>query len=99
MKKLFATAMLAASLALAGCGTTSNTGDTVAQVQAIAKQVCGFLPTATTVLNIISGGNSYVQTAESVASAICSAVTSKAALRGAVPTVNGVKVRGRFVLR
>jgi hypothetical protein len=73
----------------------------VLQVQSTASTVCGFLPTVETVTGIIgtiTGTGPSVATANSIAAAICRAVTAKSARSGAVaPRVNGVTIRGRFV--
>jgi hypothetical protein len=89
-----------------------STGDPtkVAQIQATAVKVCGFLPMAETVTAILAQGNPAVITVSAVASTICKVVTK-------VPTpiatmglmsgdaesppvygeVNGVPVQGVFV--
>lgn len=101
MRKIVLAAL--ALVALAGCNA-----NTAATIQADAKQICGFLPTAAAVGQIINV-STKVQTAEQIAQAICSAVvpvsearTFGAAARAPVGktitvTVDGVKVTGHFV--
>lgn len=107
MRKILITAALVASLG--GCATAPVTTpvsvtNVVSEVQAIAQEVCGFLPVAQTILGIFSSG--AFTSAAAVASAICSAVNQTPAagrlggrLRAGVgtPTVSGVPVVGRFV--
>lgn len=97
--------MLASTLALAGCAgglTNPFTGApvTAAQVQAAAVAACGFLPTATTVAGLLTT-SAAVQSASQIAGLICSAITpvtqGGARLGGALPTVNGVVIHGKFV--
>ena len=96
-RKFLLATPVAAALVLGGCATTA-TSAAIIQIQNYAVLACGFLPTVTTVANIIANGNPILQTATDIANAICAAVTPKAARRGAVlPTVNGVVVHGRFV--
>jgi hypothetical protein len=109
MRKILTCGALALSVALGSCGTTGGSvtitvNDVVAKVQAIAVKVCGFLPTASTVINIVSAGSPIAATAESIAQSICAAVSAVpklgARLSGAAPPVimvNGVQVHGRFV--
>ncbi len=93
--------MAIGALALNGCATTGGGGISVAMVQQDAVAVCSFLPTASTVANIIAAGNPLLITAEAIAQAICAAVTAAPAVttrRGAAqPMVNGVPVRGKFL--
>ena len=103
---------LSASVALGGCASTSGTTGTttalsnisnvISQVQQAAVAACAFLPTTATVANIIgtvAGVGTETQLATTIASQICAAVAPvKSARRGgAVPTVNGVAIHGRFV--
>ena len=94
---------LAGMIALGGCGTTGGlSAPTIAQVQAAAVAACSFLPTATTVAQIISAGNPLVTTAGAIAQAICSAlatssVKSSARLHAVQPMVGNVVIHGRFV--
>lgn len=101
--------MLAAS-ALAGCAIDPATrlpvvntaavqviSDDVRAVQTVAQQVCGYIPAASSVIDIIAslagapGIGSIINTA---AQGICAAVGKKAARRGLVqPTYRGVVIR------
>ena len=76
MKNLTIKALLvAAGLSLAACNSITNPFTnqpiTAADVQQAAVQACGFLPTASTVASILTAGNPAVDTAASIASAIC----------------------------
>lgn len=83
---------------LAACSTTGTlTAPTAASIQAAAVAACGFLPTASTVANLLTT-NANVQSAEAVAAMICNAVVAKGGrLGGAAPSVNGVAIHGQFV--
>jgi hypothetical protein len=97
--------VLIGALMLGGCATTGGTVTTaqlISDAQQAATVACGFVPTAATVANIISVGNPLISTASAIAQAICSAVaaaptTAAGKFRGALPTVNGVVIHGRFV--
>ncbi len=103
--------LLIATLALGGCATTGTvTGDinaTIAAIQSATVAACKFLPTISTVANLLTAGNQITQTVESVAAMICQAVEPavvssklRAKLRAPGPTpilVNGVVIHGRFV--
>jgi hypothetical protein len=83
----------------------------VAQIQATAVKVCGFLPMAETVTAILVQGNPAVLTVSAVASSICKVVTrvpTPIATMGLMSAsdvedppvygeVNGVPVQGVFV--
>ena len=106
MTRLILVAPMAAAIALAGCVTTSGTNSIVAEVQALTAAAdafkvtaCAFVPTATTIINIIAKGNPALATASEIATAICAAVAPKPALRRAAlaPMVDGVIVEGHFV--
>jgi|SRR5665213_476471 len=102
MKNFLRVLPIVGTLLVGGCGVTNPfTGVpvTAADVQAAAVAACGFLPTASTVANIIAAGNPAVATVSTIAAAICSAVVGAKGRRlgGAVPNVNGVPVHGRFV--
>jgi hypothetical protein len=94
---------LVGALLLGGCtttGTSTSTADIIAQVRQTTVAVCGFLPTIDTVAQILAAGNPSVMIAGTIANAICAAVTATtppARRRGAVPTVSGVVIHGRFV--
>ena len=74
-------ASIAAAVMLVGCGQTTPSVDTEAlhvvikKIQETAVKICSFLPTDTTVVAIIKA-SSTGETAYSIASAICNAVTS-----------------------
>ena len=102
MKKFLCILPVLGTLLVGGCGITNpltGTPITAADVQAAAVAACGFLPTASTVANIIAAGNPSVNTVTTIAQAICSAVVGAKGgrLGGAAPNVNGVAVHGRFV--
>ena len=95
------------AIPLAGCaGTTSVSGvsvPSIGQVQTFVTRLCGYLPTASTVANIIASGAPGLSTAETIAAAICVAVSTPTAQMGPmsraqrVPTVAGVPIYGKFV--
>ena len=98
--------LLIALSALSGCATTGGLAPiSIAGVQNAAVAACAFLPTATTVGNIIAAGNPLLTTAEAIAQAICAAVTqaptvaAKSGRRMMVvqPMVNGVPIQGKFL--
>lgn len=98
----FLAAAAAASLLLAGCATSGSGGSSisVSTVQNAAVTACGFLPTVSTVANLIASNNALVSSAESIASAICAAVApakQSGKFGAARASVNGVAVRGKFV--
>ena len=103
LRRILLAAPLIGLLSLGGCATTgSNVNAIVEQVRQVAVATCGFLPTVATVVDIIAAGNPLISGASAIASAICAAVNSippRTAGRrgGAVPTVAGVVVHGRFV--
>jgi hypothetical protein len=104
MKNLLIASTLAGSLTLGGCatGSSTNIAAEIIAVQQTATQICGYLPTISTVTSILStfvpGAGPINDVALQVAQAICGAVTVKSARRGAgPPTVRGVPVHGRFV--
>jgi len=96
--RIFIAPALALAITVGGCATTGTPSSIVAEVQAIATQVCAYVPTAETVLNILGAGIPGLTNATAIADAICKAVTKPTARRGASrPTVAGVAVRGHFV--
>jgi hypothetical protein len=111
MRRVLLALALAASLS--GCAALSQifpTGTTGANIvldtQNAAVAICGFLPTAETVAGIIATGNPILQTASTVANAICAAVAPKTPVTQSVrhtvrvapvPTVSGVPVYGQFI--
>jgi hypothetical protein len=103
LRKTIIVGVIGSALALGGCagGIMINPFTkqpiTAADVQAAAVAACGFLPTASTVANILSNNSGTVQSAEQIASLICGAVTPKAGKLRGLPMVNGVVIHGRFV--
>lgn len=107
MKNILATVTLAGALGLGGCvttgGFTPEQEAQIAAVQAAAVQVCGFLPTVSTITQIVSsfvpGAGAGVAVGTQIAQAICGAVTAKGLKKGVAgtPMVNGVAVKGQFV--
>ena len=117
MKRLLVVCMLAIAAALGGCTTTTDPNGNVvitdvnsiiSQVQAYCRLACGFVPTATTVANILSGGNPAVAVVSSISAAICAAVVPPKAgsrraavarnVKGFLVTpgyVNGVRIEGQ----
>lgn len=111
MRNLVVAAAL--SLALAACATTApstspaptiggaDPAAIVAQVQAATTTACKFLPTAQTVLNLVSAFTdvSALGPVAAMAQAICNAVASPTArlARRGPPRVRGVAVKGKFV--
>ena len=84
-----------------GSTGTASTDPTVIKIQDTAAKICGFVPTASTVLGIIgtfTGVSSITSVVSNVATAICGAVTKKSARRGGPgPMVRGVPVQGTFI--
>lgn len=119
LRKALTALAVASMVAIAACATPGGVtittptistdpgptaGVTIEQVQNIVVRGCGFLPTVSTVADIITtftGGGAAVAIADRIASAICNAVAPRnAARRGAgQPRVNGVAIHGRFVTR
>lgn len=105
MRKHAIGVFVAAGLILGGCASTGDRPsfeNIVSQTQNIAVRVCSFLPTANTILEILSVGSPALSTASAIANAICAAVVteSRQVRRGTSPkvaTVGGVVVRGKFV--
>ncbi len=87
------------ALSLASCATLGVDAGTIAQIQNATVAACAFLPTASTIINILAQNNTQLQSAQAIAIAICQVVVPTAA-RGLVArptTVAGVRVDGRFV--
>lgn len=117
MNKISIALALAGSVALAACGTTVGTVTlpTVKQVQASVAAACAYVPSATTVADIIAAatpagptGTAVVNTVSSITSAICAAVaTAPQSLNrfGVAPTpvvvINGkvIQVTGTFIAK
>lgn len=110
MKRFLASSAIVGALLLGSCTTVPGvdpiTGQPiateVANIQALAVQICAFQPTAATVTAIlgtlIPGASPVTTVINQVASSICAAVT-KPAFRagGAFPEVNGIPIQGHFV--
>ena len=82
--------------------TTSNIIAAVDAVQTAAITACKFVPTATTVANIISAGSAAIpgQIADTICSAVTYTKTATALMETSTSvTINGkiVEVSGRFV--
>ncbi len=104
MRKFLFAAPLIAAVMLSGCATTTGGVDTkvlIEQIRQATVAVCGFLPTVTTVADILLAGNPAIITVGAISNAICEAVKTippQAARRGvAPPSVAGVVIHGRFV--
>jgi hypothetical protein len=104
LKKLVAAMAISGSAMLAGCVTTAQIDDTVNKAQQYAVTACGFLPTVSTVAQILSsfvpGASPVEAIAHQAATAICKAVTPvKSSIRrgDARPSVNGIIIDGKFV--
>jgi len=113
MRNLIRAGLIAgAALSLAACGTTAQTTSTISsietQVQADTNLACGFIPTIATIAALIPGIGSGVSAVGTIASTICSAIssmpapkTASAKLKGAaagVPvTVTTITVSGKKV--
>jgi hypothetical protein len=105
LKKTILVAAAAAAVGLAGC-TPSSVGNSaeISQIQQAAVAACAFLPTVTTVADILAKNSSAVATAEQVAAAICAAVvpapktSSKFKLTLIEPiNLSGITIDGKFV--
>jgi hypothetical protein len=99
MKKLLLICLL--PLALAACNTPTVTTPTPAAVQSLAVGFCAYEPTIATVAKIISS-SPYLDTADTIAKAICNAVTINPLADGPGPKnyrpqINGVIIQGHFV--
>lgn len=102
MKNILVAFVFAASTILSGCagvattpGGTTDYAALIAQVQQYSRAACGFVPTASSILNIITGGNPGVVAATAISQAICNAIAppmmaGKSA--GVSKTVKGWKV-------
>jgi hypothetical protein len=107
--------VLSLTVMLAGCGPTFPTVDAaalreaVAQVQGYTVEICQYLPTNATVVDILTTSD-VLETAYKIASQICSAVTevvpplSPAQMQQPrlgdaeqCPMVRGICIEGRFL--
>jgi len=87
-------------LTLSGCVTTKEAADKIAEVQSTAKTICGFVPTAATVVALFN--TDAGQTVAGWGAVICNAVTNNPQADGPgpanyKPVVNGVRIKGKFV--
>lgn len=97
MKKVIIIAALCASLG--ACVTAGEIEAKIEQVRGYTQLACSFVPTVATVAKIFASGSS-VDTARSVADAICNAVTTAPLADGPgdrTPRVRGVVIKGSFV--
>lgn len=111
-KSLAIAGVLMISMAVSGASCVTNSGSvpppttppTVSAVQQAVLNGCKYVPTATTVAQIIAavagGGGAIINTVGGIAQAVCDAVTNNPLADGPgdrLPVVAGVKVRGKFV--
>lgn len=117
MKNLVLAFVFTVSTILSGCagvpgGTTPGGGTPdyaalIAQVQSYTRAACGFVPTAASILNMITGGNPGVVAATAISQAVCNAIAPpmmagraagvRKTVKGWTVTpgaVNGVRVEG-----
>jgi len=106
MRRTIMSLPLLGLLALTSCATTpTDPASVVEKIQQTAVAVCGFLPFAKTVADILAAGNPLVSSVDSVATAICNAVVAdrsaraRGLRRGRGAMVNGVVIHGRWQLR
>lgn len=93
---------LSSVVGLGGCATTTDPTNTtapdysaiVAAVQAACATACKFVPTAGTIISIVTAGNPGVVTGVAIASAICAALQAAPAAARKGGTVAGVNVDG-----
>lgn len=99
----------ALAVGLTGCNAVTVTSEVIDTIQTATVTACKFVPTATTIANIISAGSAAVP--GQIAEAICQAVTASsktlsapsAANKAASPTatidINGksVQIVGQFI--
>jgi hypothetical protein len=110
MNKALTAIALAGTLFLANCSTLGGGLPTQAQITAITAQAqsatqtaCGFLPTAQTIggiaASLFPNGAPIETMISTVASAICNALTTHAAVRGraGVARFHGVPIHGHYV--
>lgn len=96
------TIIAASGFMLASCSSTSI-ADIVAQIAAVQKsamQICGFLPYATTIANIIGKNITGLKTSIEIAQSICDAMKPKSGAKLdslSPPKLGDVQVEGEFV--
>lgn len=98
---LLRAALVAALLSLAGCGGGSMS-EQVSAIQAGAIKLCGYAPTAASVLAVLTAGNPAVTGVTAIVTAICGAVSNpplglKSDDGKPCPQVNGVCIEGEFI--
>lgn len=99
--------VFAAVFALAGCGedVPAEISEQIAKVRNYAVQICGFLPTATSVHGMLVSQNPEITGLFALARAICDvAVSGETPPLGLLnmdpkecPKINGVCVEGSFI--
>lgn len=102
MKKTYVFLVVSLTV-LSACGDhgkvplpADSSTQTVNAARERAKQVCKYLPTVKTILEILELGVPHLSKAAKIGDAICAAVES-GSKGGTVPRVNGVRIRGKFV--
>ena len=85
-------------LVMSSC-SGQQTEDVIKKAQEVAVSVCSFLPTVTTITNILSLNNPLLKTGTDIGNAICNAVGPKGAPRAVPggPKVGGITVEGQRV--
>ena len=91
--------VILATLGLVGCNQATTTGATIIKVvddvQAVAIASCKFVPTATTIANIISAGSTAVPSA--IANQVCNAISSMPVAALSSQTPPAVIVNGKAI--
>ena len=98
MKKLLVIGFLA--LSLGGCASMPSTGDLSArakQIQDYTRLACKFVPTVSTIANILSSG--IAAPATMIAADICNAITTVPLADGGprAAKVYGVAIKGKHI--
>jgi hypothetical protein len=94
LKKITVVIALLGVAALGGCAglTPANLASDIAtyeqEVQADTNLVCGFIPTVSTIVQLIPGAGTIAPAAASVAEAICAAVA-----KAPVPTTQSARLK------
>lgn len=106
MKKLLIITTLGSALLLSGCTGTGgitippNVQVIIDRVQMEAAKYCAYVPTAQTVLSLISLGDPSLSSVIEIVKGICSVVSKPTVRRGAAkPVLKGVVIQGSFVRR
>lgn len=107
VRKAAAAAFLLGALSLGGCAgqDVAAYNSQVDSIRAQVKQACSFVPTVTTVINLLSAfvpaANTVVTVGSQIADAICVEARKGGASRAAARDmwVQGVKIEGQFVAR